>query len=305
MTDSINNDTDETPRSEQLDDDATTGPVQSGSHHRQTSRPLIRRWTLSASAALLVVAALAVADMIWWRRAGHGLWWFLVAALAVAAAWLLATRTSRTGRRALAAGIVAILAAVAVGADYLAISQGWLARQFTDKEIAAAWEQAWKDLDKAPQAPPDFTILPRQYPDPAQKASTANTAAPVGACAQLGGTTAHSTLSVVPCDSERSNVKIIQQVSHPRECVRDADQSYYHNGPDGQWTACLDYAWQTSRCLAISPGKIINVACGDPAIPNKEKPVRVFRNVNHTHDCAQGGFAHPVRLYTICTETQP
>lgn len=305
MTDSMNNSTDETQRSEQLDGDPATGPVQAGSHYRQTSRSSIPRWTLAASSALVVVAVLAVADMIWWRCAGHGLWWFLVAALAVAAAWLLATCTSHTGRRALVAGAVAIVAAVTVGTDYLVISQGWLPRQFTDKEIAAAWEQAWKDLDKTPLAPPDFTILPRQYPNPAQKVSTADTAAPVGACAQLGGTTAHSTLTVVPCDSERSNVKIIQQVNHPRECVGDADQSYYHNGPDGQWTACLDYAWQTGRCLAITPGKIINTACDDPAIPNKEKPVRVFRNVNHTHDCSQGGFAHPVRLYTICTETQP
>jgi hypothetical protein len=257
---------------------------------------------IAAGTALFIGAMACIGDLIWWRTASYDQWWWLLVPLtAIAVLVLLFTRTSLTRRNQVLAGAGALITIALLIVDYTAITEGWLPRTPSQREIDAFWEQ---EMSKPPP-PQRFDVLPRQYPDPPQKSSTANSSAPVGACATLTGNPAHSTLKIVECDSSESTFRIIQQAPTPKGCIKDADQSYYHNSPDEQFTACLDYYWQTNRCLAIQGWKVTNTACDNPLLDHIEKPIRVFSNVNTVNDCpTAGGFAHPVRRFTICTETQ-
>lgn len=97
---------------------------------------------------------------------------------------------------------------------------------------------------------------------------------------------------------------VVQRVATPEQCVRDADQKFYMNLEEGQFTACLDYAWRADDCLSIAKLTASRVACDDKGIENREKPVRVILNSVSASDCPSGGFPHRERRFTICTETQ-
>ncbi|WP_286143778.1 hypothetical protein [Mycobacterium sp. D16R24] len=144
-----------------------------------------------------------------------------------------------------------------------------------------------------------------QYPDPSQIKSTADSLAPVGACVNLGGTKAASELTVVACGSPENNYRVVQKVLKPSECVSDVDQRYYQNRPStGEWTACLDYAWALDSCLGFQDWEVSRVQCRNNEPQRREKPVRIVLNVTTASACPTGGFAHPVRKFTVCTETQ-
>jgi hypothetical protein len=76
------------------------------------------------------------------------------------------------------------------------------------------------------------------------------------------------------------------------------------NLEEGQFTACLDYAWGAGDCLSIAKLTAVRAACDDTSIANREKPTRVISNSKSASDCPSGGFAHSERRFTICTETQ-
>ncbi|OCB52165.1 hypothetical protein A5722_28230 [Mycobacterium vulneris] len=97
---------------------------------------------------------------------------------------------------------------------------------------------------------------------------------------------------------------VVQRVATPEQCVRDVDQKFYMNLEEGQFTACLDYAWRADDCLSIAKLTASRVACDDKSIENREKPIRVILNSVSASDCPSGGFPHPERRFTICTETQ-
>ncbi|SHW54720.1 LppU/SCO3897 family protein [Mycobacteroides abscessus] len=144
-----------------------------------------------------------------------------------------------------------------------------------------------------------------QYPDPSQIKSTADSLAPVGACVNLGGTKAASELRVVPCGSPENNYRVVQKVLKPSECVADVDQRYYQNrASTGEWTACLDYAWTRDSCLGFQGWEVSRVQCRNNEPQRREKPLRIVLNVTTASACPTGGFAHPVRRFTVCTETQ-
>jgi hypothetical protein len=110
-------------------------------------------------------------------------------------------------------------------------------------------------------------------------------------------------LTVVDCGSPDNGYRVIQRVSTPDECVKDADQRFYLNPAEGQWTACLDYAWSNKDCLSIGDITATRTPC-DGTAPKRERPTQVVLNTTSTAGCPTGGFAHPVRRFTICTETQ-
>lgn len=127
--------------------------------------------------------------------------------------------------------------------------------------------------------------------------------APVGACVDMLGPRSNPSLSVGSCD--KAAYRVIQRVETPRQCPADVDDKFYLNPPSGQWTACLDYAWNRDDCLSITRGaSATRVACDDRSRTGREQPTRLINNSVAASDCPSGGFAHPVRRFTVCTKTQ-
>lgn len=129
-------------------------------------------------------------------------------------------------------------------------------------------------------------------------------AAPVGGCVNLSGEKINASIKVVPCGSADNNYLVIQRVNFPTDCVADADRRYYHNGRQGEFTACLDLAWSPQSCIIIDSPKVLRTNCEDSSVPNQYRPIKVILNADNVDGCPDKGFAHPVRRFTICTETQ-
>ncbi len=146
--------------------------------------------------------------------------------------------------------------------------------------------------------------LPGQFPPTPDAAPEGGLEAPVGACVSVTGPREHAGLKTVRCGSRDNNYVVIQRVRWPAECVADSDRKYYRNGIDGEWTACLDLAWASSDCLALSPDDAQRVDCADPTAKEKEKPTEIFIDTVNAAQCDSGGYAHPVRRFTVCTEMQ-
>ncbi|MFD6199858.1 hypothetical protein ACFWE3_24445 [Mycobacteriaceae bacterium NPDC060252] len=114
-----------------------------------------------------------------------------------------------------------------------------------------------------------------------------------------------ATLKTVDCGSPTNGFKVIQRVSVPDQCPADVAQKFYMNPDEGQFTACLDFAWSANDCLSIGKVTAVRAACDDTSKPNREKPLKVILNTTTNAGCGPtGGFPHAVRKFTICTETQ-
>lgn len=150
----------------------------------------------------------------------------------------------------------------------------------------------------------DFENIVNQYPVPGQLETTKNTSTPVGSCVNVTGGNTDARVVVVPCGSPENNYRVIQQAAMPNECVADADRRYYHNGDDGEWTACMDLAWTEDSCLNITREEVKRVSCDNTEFPKRQKPVKVILNSTSIDSCATRGFAHPVRRFTVCTQIQ-
>lgn len=146
--------------------------------------------------------------------------------------------------------------------------------------------------------------IPGQYPD-SNAIAVGGNAAPIGGCVSLSGPRARAVLSRVDCQDSRANYRVIQRVTKPQECVGDADRQYYQNDKDGEWTACLDLAWNLRNCISfVSKDLVSQVDCADSKALNRERPTQLLLNSATADGCTYGGFAHPVRRFTVCTETQ-
>jgi hypothetical protein len=153
-------------------------------------------------------------------------------------------------------------------------------------------------------APLDLDQIPGQFPAPAELTQAGQTLAPVRGCVNLMGPQRSPSLKGVPCGSADNNYIVVQRVETPDQCVADADQRFYLNGEDGQWTACLDYAWRSETCLSIGTVSAQSVSCDDLNAPNRQRPTRIQAGTTTTAGCPDGGFAHPVRRFTVCTQTE-
>jgi len=149
----------------------------------------------------------------------------------------------------------------------------------------------------------NFDQIPGQYPLQAPGIPGA-AIAPVGACVSFDGPSTNATLRIVDCGSPTNGYKVVQRVATPNECPSDVAQKFYMNPEEGQFTACLDYAWSSKDCLSIGKVTAVRAACDDANAPAKEKPLNVVLNSVTEKDCPTGGFAHPVRRFTVCTQTQ-
>ncbi|WP_074292710.1 LppU/SCO3897 family protein [Mycobacteroides abscessus] len=150
---------------------------------------------------------------------------------------------------------------------------------------------------------PNFDQITGQYPE--QPAGIPGEAiAPIGSCVSLEGPREKPSLKVVDCGSPANGYKVIQRVSMPDQCVKDAEQRFYLDTPDGGFAACLDYAWSTKDCLSIGKVSVVRAACNDNTAPRREKPISIVYDTQTAGVCPTGGFAHPIRRFTICTEPQ-
>ncbi|WP_231396077.1 hypothetical protein [Mycobacterium sp. URHD0025] len=152
-------------------------------------------------------------------------------------------------------------------------------------------------------APADFSRIPGQFPSQPPNVPGASIA-PVGACVSFEGPSSNATLTVVDCGSPNNGYTVIQRVSTPDQCPADVAQKFYMNPDEGQFTACLDYAWSSTDCLSIGKVSAVRAKCDDTTKPNREKPLNVILNTTTNNGCPTGGFPHAVRKFTICTETQ-
>ncbi|ORA22891.1 hypothetical protein BST18_23780 [Mycobacteroides abscessus subsp. bolletii] len=110
-------------------------------------------------------------------------------------------------------------------------------------------------------------------------------------------------MKLTKCDGPDATHKIVQRVIEPKDCVRDVDRRYYRNTAAGEWTACLDLNWTNARCLSISDDETRAVACDDTAAVDRFRPTRVVLGARSADMCPVG-YPHPIRMFTICTETQ-
>ncbi|WP_074331093.1 LppU/SCO3897 family protein [Mycobacteroides abscessus] len=164
---------------------------------------------------------------------------------------------------------------------------------------------AGTSTDTAISAPgADFDQIPGQFPQQASGIPGASIA-PVGACVSFEGPKNNATLKVVDCGSPANGFKVIQRVTTPDQCPADVAQRFYMNPDEGQFTACLDYAWSANDCLSIGKVTAVRATCDDTSKPNREKPLKVILNTTTNAGCGPtGGFPHAVRKFTVCTETQ-
>ncbi len=149
----------------------------------------------------------------------------------------------------------------------------------------------------------DFANIPGQFLTPGSLTANGQTEAPVGGCVNLGGELVNSSLTIVDCGSDRNTYRIVQRVNVPKECG-DTDRSFYHNSEaTGQYTACLDLAWDKSSCISVGQ-PVTKVACADTNSPKRIKPLKLILDTTSLDGCPSGGYKHAQRRFTVCTETQ-
>lgn len=126
----------------------------------------------------------------------------------------------------------------------------------------------------------------------------------VGSCAHLGGKPSRPDFSPVDCSDKTANYRIVQTAKTPNDCVSDADRRYYLNIEGHEKTSCLDYNWDETSCISMTAPIPQKVTCDDKTAASREKPVKILTSTTDAHGCPSGGFAHPVRRFTVCTESQ-
>ncbi|WP_419538489.1 LppU/SCO3897 family protein [Mycobacteroides franklinii] len=155
----------------------------------------------------------------------------------------------------------------------------------------------------AHQESTDFANIPGQFPTPGSLTANGQAEAPVGGCVNLGGELVNASLTVVDCGSDRNTYRIVQRVNVPKECG-DTDRSFYHNSEaTGQYTACLDLAWVKDSCISLGQ-PVSKVACTDTNAPKRIKPLKIILDTTSLDGCPSGGYKHPQRRFTVCTEAQ-
>lgn len=184
---------------------------------------------------------------------------------------------------------VHVISVIATG--FLAVSCGQSAHSTAPEPSSAASQQT-------------FDEIPGQFPAQTSGIPGASIA-PVGACVSLDGPSTAAKLKVVDCGSPSNGYKVIQRVSTPAECPTDVDHKFYMYSDEGEFTACLDYAWSANDCLSIGEVTAVRADCDGASKSKREKPVKVILNTTTNAGCGPtGGFLHPVRRFTVCTQTQ-
>lgn len=153
-------------------------------------------------------------------------------------------------------------------------------------------------------APASFANIPGQFPTPSTTVQAGQDEAPVGSCVKITGTTWQAGIKRADCGGPEATHRIVQRVTTPDQCVTDIDRRFYQNTAAGEWTACLDIYWTTSDCLSITDTGTRRVSCSDQSASTRVRATNLVLEATSLDECKSGGYAHPVRRFTICTETQ-
>ncbi|MGL4306154.1 MAG: LppU/SCO3897 family protein [Mycobacteriaceae bacterium] len=122
----------------------------------------------------------------------------------------------------------------------------------------------------------------------------------IGSCASVTGPLTSIVFTRLPCDDAEASHRVVQVVRDPSSCVADVDQKYYTNTSSGEWSACLDYNWTTSRCIDRTGDNAATINC-DESTKDHYRPTKVIVGDGTGSKCQDGGFAHKVRKFSICT----
>lgn len=148
----------------------------------------------------------------------------------------------------------------------------------------------------------NLTDIPGQFPQPPTLTDAGESLAPVHSCVNVGGSANHAELTIVDCGSSKHTYWVVRRVVTPDQC-RDTDRPFYNNTVEGgEWTACLDLAWDNSHCMDIRKFDVFKVDCNAESKHRKLKPIKIITDTVTTTDCPGIGFPHPVRRFTICAE---
>lgn len=97
--------------------------------------------------------------------------------------------------------------------------------------------------------------------------------------------------------------RIVAVEKQPAQCPSDVDQKYFHGDVAVSYSLCLDINWQRDSCIATTATTAETVAC-EPKRAGLQAPSRVLTAVTSLAGCTSGGYVHPVRRFTICTEVR-
>ena len=96
------------------------------------------------------------------------------------------------------------------------------------------------------------------------------------------------------CGTPASTYRVLARVSDEAQCVHDADLTYSSSAG----VVCLDYDWAANQCLQITNDSVSKVGCAEPGAVRPDMAVIGAVDVSY---CREGGIAHSVRHFTICT----
>jgi hypothetical protein len=137
----------------------------------------------------------------------------------------------------------------------------------------------------------DFAHLP-------VSAATSNTPTAPESCVSVRNVNDAPELVDQTCGSSASTFRVIARVSDASQCVPDADITYSWSSGPVSGAVCLDYDWAADQCLQITDDAVSKVDCANDGAVRPEKAVIGAVDVSY---CQEGGIAHAVRHFTICT----
>jgi hypothetical protein len=132
---------------------------------------------------------------------------------------------------------------------------------------------------------------------PISATASTNPAAPES-CVSIHQVNGSPKLVDKACGSPASTFRVIDRVSDVSECVRDADLTYSWSSGPASGAVCLDYDWAADQCLRITSNAVSKVDCADRDAVRPEIAIVGAVDVSY---CREGGVAHPLRRFTICT----
>jgi hypothetical protein len=117
-------------------------------------------------------------------------------------------------------------------------------------------------------------------------------------CASLRPVSGAMQLVDEACGSPASTFRVIGRVAEEAQCVHDADLTYAWSSGSKSGVACLDYDWAADQCLQITKELVSKVNCADRGAVRPQMAIIGAVDVSY---CREGGIAHRVRHFTVCT----
>jgi hypothetical protein len=136
----------------------------------------------------------------------------------------------------------------------------------------------------------DLARLPVSAADPVP--------APPSSCASLRQVNGSPQLVDETCGTPASTYRVIDRVAAESQCVHDADLTLSWSSGGKSAATCLDYDWVAGQCLLIANQSVNKVDCTRPGAVQPQMAVIGAVDVSY---CREGGIAHRVRHFTVCT----